>query len=123
MIAEAMGIEFEPMAVKLVGKETLGKLMHSGTRILAEIGASALVSIIVNVQSTKVVQRLATELCESKSAFVATKAAVVLMIIVQYYPDEVLEKSHEVLPGFLKHCITNASPECRQVARKALLVW
>lgn len=52
-----------------------------------------------------------------------SKAAVVLMIIMQYYPAESLERLEETLPLFLKSCLTNASPDCRQVARKAFLVW
>ena len=55
MLAEALGIEFESAAYKLVGKETLSKLMHNGTKILAEIGASALVSIVMNVCSIKII--------------------------------------------------------------------
>jgi len=54
---------------------------------------------------------------------VHAKAAVVLMIIMQYYSDENLEKLSEVLPHLLKNCLTNASPECRQIARKAFLIW
>ena len=50
-------ISFE-IFYKLVGKDTLGKLMHNGTKILAEIGASALISIVMNVCSTKIIQRL-----------------------------------------------------------------
>lgn len=123
MLAEAMGVEFEPVAFKLVGKETLGKLIHNGTKILAEIGASALVAIVMNVYSVKVVQRLDQELSESKAAFVHTKAAILLITIVQYYPPEILEKLEEVLPHFLRSCLTNASPECRSIARKAFLIW
>lgn len=55
MLAEAMGIEFESAAFKLVGKDNLGKLMHNGTKILAEIGASALISIVMNVCSIKII--------------------------------------------------------------------
>jgi len=58
MLAEVLGIEFESAAYKLVGKDILGKLMHNGTKILAEIGASALISIVMNVCSTKIFQRL-----------------------------------------------------------------
>jgi len=49
MLAEAMTIDFESAGFKLVGKETLSKLMHSGTKILAEIGASALIAVVLNV--------------------------------------------------------------------------
>ena len=62
MLAEAMNIEFEQTAFKLAAKETLGKLMHNGTKILAEIGASTLISIVINVCSIKIIQRLQQEL-------------------------------------------------------------
>ena len=58
MLAEAMENEFESAAYKLVGKESIGKLMHNGTKILAEIGSHALTSIIRNVISVKIVERL-----------------------------------------------------------------
>lgn len=58
MLAEAMENEFESAAFKLVGKEHIGKLMHNGTKILAEIGSQAMTTIIRNVCSVKIVQRL-----------------------------------------------------------------
>ena len=48
-------------------KEGLIKLMHSGTRILAEVGLTAVVGILNNVCSAKVVQNLATQMMETKS--------------------------------------------------------
>lgn len=123
LLAEAMSIDFEAVGYKLIGKDHLSKLMHSGTKILAEIGASALISIVMNVHSVKIIQRLNTELSESRSQYVYAKAATVIMIIMQYYPEDILEKLDEVLPQFLKSCLTNASPECRQIARKAFLIW
>ena len=55
MLAEAMGNDFESSAFKLIGKDSLGKLMQNGTKILAEIGASTLIAIIKNVCSVKIV--------------------------------------------------------------------
>ena len=60
MLAEAMGDDFEQAAWKLMQKEGLIKLMHSGTKILAEVGLNAIVGILNNVCSAKVVQNLAT---------------------------------------------------------------
>ena len=67
MLAEAMGIDFESAAYKLLNKEALVKLIHSGKHILAEIGTSAIVSILNNVCSAKVVQRLSEEMQQSRS--------------------------------------------------------
>ena len=55
MLAEAMGDDFEQAAYKLMSKEGLVKVMHSGTKILAEIGFNAIIGIMNNVCSTKVV--------------------------------------------------------------------
>jgi hypothetical protein len=55
MLAEAMGDDFESSAFKLVGKESLGRLMQNGTKILAEIGAQTMVAIIQNVCSVKII--------------------------------------------------------------------
>ena len=59
MLAEAMGDDFEQAAFKLMSKEGLIKVIHSGTKILAEIGFNAIIGIMNNVCSAKVVQNLA----------------------------------------------------------------
>ena len=59
MLAEAMGDDFESAAYKLMQKEGLIKLMHSGTKILAEVALNSVIGILNNVCSAKVVQNLA----------------------------------------------------------------
>lgn len=55
MLAEALGNDFESVAYRLITKDGLVKLMHAGKSILAEIGTIAIVGILRNVCSTKVV--------------------------------------------------------------------
>ena len=88
MLAEAMGDDFELVAFKLMQKEGLIKLLHSGTKILADVAFNAIVGIINNVCSTKVVQNLATHLIESKSPIVHAKAGIFLYSIISLYPTE-----------------------------------
>ena len=55
MLAEAMGDDFEQAAYKLMQKEGLIKVIHAGKTILAEVGLHAIVGILNNVCSAKVV--------------------------------------------------------------------
>ena len=92
MLAEVMGLDFESAAYKLMTKDGLVKLMHYGKHILAEIGTSAVISILNNVYSVKVVQRLAEEMKQSKSTYVKEKSAVFLYIILSTYPKAILQQ-------------------------------
>ena len=65
-----MSIDFESAAYKLLTKDGIVKLMHSGKHILAEIGTSAVTSILHNVCSVKVVQRLTEEMMATRSQYV-----------------------------------------------------
>lgn len=62
MLAEALGDDFESAAFRLFANNALLKLMHAGKHILAEIGTSTVLGILHNVCSSKVLQRLATEM-------------------------------------------------------------
>jgi len=54
----------------MITKDGLVKLMHAGKSILAEIGTIAIVGILHNVCSAKVIQRLAQEMQDSRSTYV-----------------------------------------------------
>jgi hypothetical protein len=41
-----MGDDFEPLAMKFMSKESLIKLLHCGTRVLAEIGHQTILAIL-----------------------------------------------------------------------------
>jgi len=70
MLAEALGDEFESAAFRLLTKDALIKLIHAGKHILAEIGTTTIIGILRNVCSSKVIQRLASEMQESRSTYV-----------------------------------------------------
>lgn len=55
MMAETLGDDFESAAYRLLTKDGLMKLIHAGKHILAEIGTTAIVSILRNVCSGKVI--------------------------------------------------------------------
>lgn len=67
MLAEALGDEFELAAVRLLNKEALVKLMHSGKSVLAEYGFMSVVGILHSVCSSKILSRLAQEMTDSRS--------------------------------------------------------
>ena len=67
MLAESMGDDFEHAAFKFMQKEGLIKLLHNGKQILAEVGFNAIIGILNNVCSAKVVQNLSQQMIETKS--------------------------------------------------------
>jgi hypothetical protein len=48
-MAYCMGNDFENLGNKFITKDSLLKLLHSGTKVLAEIGFSTITIIIENV--------------------------------------------------------------------------
>ena len=123
MLAEALGDDFESAAYRLLANNALMRLMQAGKHILAEIGTSTVLGILHNVCSAKVLQRLATELQESKSTYIHKCAGMFLLEIVSIYPAEVIQSISQILRPLMKHCITNPNGDCRALARKALLIW
>ena len=97
--------------------------MHAGKHILAEIGTSTIVGILRNVCSSKVVQRLAQEMQDTRSTYVHKQAAMFLYEIVSIYPRDFVLSIANILKGFMKHCVQNQNGDCRSLGRKALLIW
>ena len=124
MLAEALGDDFELAAVRLLNKEALVKLMHSGKSVLAEYGFMSVVGILHCVCSHKLLQRLASEMTESRSNSVQEKgAAVFLFLFLTLYPKDVIKSQASHLSTYMKHCLENANVRCRETGRKAFLVW
>ena len=46
-----------------------------------------------------------------------------LLEILSIYPREVIKSLYGVLKPFMKHCLHNSNGDCRNLGRKALLIW
>lgn len=123
MLAEALGDGFESAAFRLFTKDALVKLTHVGKHILAEIGTVTIIGVLRNVCSDKVIQRLAKEMQESRSAYVQKIGGMFLLDILCTYPRDVIGSLSAILKPFAKHCVSSPNADCRAFGRKALLVW
>ena len=123
MCAEALGDDFESAAFRLVAKDALVKLCHAGKHILAEIGTSTIIGILFNICSAKVIQRLASELQDSRSTYVQKIAGMMLFMIMSNYPRDFITSLTQCLLPYAKHCVSNPNGDCRAFGRKALLIW
>lgn len=52
-MAQTMQNDFEQLSLKYVSKDSLLKLLHSGSKVLAEIGHSTILAILHNVCAPK----------------------------------------------------------------------
>jgi len=48
-----MAFEFESIGFKLLGKDSLIKLLHNGNKMLAEIGHSSVICMLHNIVSSR----------------------------------------------------------------------
>jgi len=62
-----MGDDYENNAHTLCGKESLSKLLKNGNKMLAEFGNNTVIAFLHNISSNRIVQRLQTEMLETKS--------------------------------------------------------
>ena len=97
MLTEALGDDFEASALKLCRQENLIKLLHSGNKILAEVGHLVVLGIVHNVCSLKLIANLSSEMAASRSSAVHARMAAYLFFFLTVYPVEYLERSKSVI--------------------------
>mmetsp|Transcript_43444 Transcript_43444/g.41904 ORF Transcript_43444/g.41904 Transcript_43444/m.41904 type:complete len:90 (+) Transcript_43444:393-662(+) len=88
--------------VKLISKDSLLKLLHSGTKVLAEIGFQTISFLLANVCSPKLIQRLQEEMKGSKNTWAHSKFGHFLFLILSLYPFEgVLDRFEPIIETYL----------------------
>ena len=93
-LAQCFGNDFEHLALKLITKEGLLKVLANGQKILADIGHTTILAIINHVCIPKIIQRFAVAMQESKSKLVHAMMSQYLLVLVTLYPFEgVLDKN------------------------------
>ena len=75
VLAQSFGNDFEALALKLMTKEALIKVLHNGNKTLSELAHISILSILNHVCVPKLINRLQTELSNSKSPLVRAKMA------------------------------------------------
>lgn len=98
VLAQNLGNDFEVLALKLITKEALIKVLHSGNKMLAEFAHHAVLGILNHVCVPKLIQKLQSEMLNSKSPIVHAKLSQYLFVLVSIYPYEgVLDKNTKVV--------------------------
>ena len=110
--------------MKLITKEALLKVLHSGNKMLAEMAHQSILEILNHVCAPKLIARLPVEMQNSKSTSVHAKMSQYLFVLVTLYPfEEVLEKHSNMIDTFIQQCVTDANSEARANGRKSFLMW
>ena len=123
-LALNFGNDFEFLALKLITKDTLIKVLHNGNKTLADVGHQAILGILNNVCVPKLIGRLQQEMIGSKSTIVHARMSCYLHVLVTLYPYEgVLDKNAGFIDTFLQQCITDANSDARMMGRRSFLIW
>ena len=94
VLSQNLGNDFEVLALKLISKEALIKVLHSGNKTLGDVAHHAILSILNHVCVPKLIPRLQQEMINSKSTLVHAKMSQYLFVLVTLYPFEgVLDKN------------------------------
>lgn len=124
VLAQCLGNDFEALALKLVQKDALMKVLHNGNKTLSEIGHNCVLCILNHVCVPKLIQVLPAEMASSKSPLVLAKLSQYLFVIVTLYPFEnVLDRNGQHVDQYIKQCVANPNSEARQNGRKSFLIW
>ena len=122
LIAETGGETMEAFAERLVNKESLIKLISNANKVLAEQGHSCMLSLIENVRSPKIIQRVVEEF-NSKNPFVRSKISQYITKILQIYPENVIEKYANLFESAILSGISDASQDTRAQTRKSYKIF
>ena len=102
------------MALKLITKEALLKVLHSGNKTLADIAHQTMMTILNHVCVPQLIPRLQVEMANSKSTTFHAKMSYYLLVLVTIYPfDGVLDKNAKAIDAFIQLCVTDANSESR----------
>lgn len=90
------------LGLKLITKEALIKVLHSGNKMLAEFAHHSILGILNHVCVPKLIQKLQVEMLNSKSPMVHGKFAAYLFVLVSIYPFEgVLERNIKAIDLYM----------------------
>jgi hypothetical protein len=124
VLAQNLGNDFEHLALKLITKEALLKVVYSGNKTLADIAHQTMLTILNHVCVPKLIPRMHVEMSNNKSTAFHAKMSVYLFVLVTIYPyDGVLDRSATSIDSYIQLCVSDANSECRQNGRKAFLIW
>ena len=102
VLAQNLGNDFEHLALKLITKEALLKVVYSGNKTLADIAHQTMLTILNHVCVPKLIPRLLVEMQNSKSSMFHAKMSQYLFVLVTIYPfDGVLDRNAATIDTFI----------------------
>jgi len=107
---------------KLLNRDGLLKLINSGNKVNAENGHECIVTMLEYVKCPKVIPRIIDEL-GSKNTAVRQKIATYLKLIMDVYPENILDKNLALIETAITAAIADASKEVRQITRQTFLIF
>eukprot|EP00347_Sterkiella_histriomuscorum_P005558 403356151 len=124
IMAQVMQNDFEPFVNKFISKDSLIKLLHNGTKVLAEVGNQTITALIYNTVAPKIIQKFQEELKVSKNPWAHSRMTYYLYLIVKIYPFEnCLAKYYNYIELMIQQSLSDSNSEARQFGRKAFLHW
>lgn len=113
---------FENAADRYISANCLLKLILSGNKILAEAGHQAIIVILQNVHSAKLVIKIAEEI-KSKNPVMRLKSSQYTSTILSYYPISILGKTTIQIEDVISNAVNDASAETRAFGRESFLQY
>ena len=124
VLAQSFGNDFETLALKLVTKDSLLKVLHSGNKTLADHAHQSILGILNHVCVPKLISRLQAEMANSKSPMARAKMASYIFVLVSIYPFEgVLDRNASAVDSYIQQCVADAGVDARVAGRKSFLIW
>ncbi|CAD5216615.1 unnamed protein product [Bursaphelenchus okinawaensis] len=117
-VAQHIGMDFKNQAESLV--PDLLKMSGQSTKIMATSGVTALRYICKNIKNHAMLQMLFEELKNNKSKLIRSTICLLLLNVVEEWPEELLQKNAQLLYQALEKGSTDADATARKYSRDGL---
>lgn len=114
--------KLESLCDKLINKEGLIKLINSANKVISENGNECILTLLENVKCPKVIPRIIDEF-SNKNTALRQKVALYLKLIMESYPDSVIEKNATGIENAINLAIADANKDVRQLTRQSFLIY
>jgi hypothetical protein len=102
VLAQNLGNDFEVLALKLITKDILLKVVSSGNKTLSDLAHQSMMTILNHVCVPKLILRLQSEMANSKSTMFHAKMSQYLFVVVTIYPfDGVLDRNAAAIDAYI----------------------
>lgn len=107
---------------KLLSKQSLLKIINSGTKVIAENGHECIMALLKFEKCAKVIPKIIEEI-SSKNTSVRQKLSLYMQIIIELFDQQIIEKYQNILEEALVTFIADANKEVRQTTRQTFSIY